>query len=96
MAKKLGSAGFCNNLAGTLSCKRAFRVAFLRKIRIMLPAKREAYSAAPRLSLVESSLTIAACNLFSFSNKESSSFFLQYLCQAACIKQAAQVLHCCE
>lgn len=41
-AKKLGSAGFCNNLAGTLSCKRAFLVAFLRKIRIILPAKREA------------------------------------------------------
>ncbi|GJN19487.1 hypothetical protein PR202_gb06769 [Eleusine coracana subsp. coracana] len=62
----------------------------------MLPAKREAYSAAPRLRELVPSHTIAACNLFSFSNKVSSSFFLQYLCQAACIKQAAQVLHCCE
>ncbi|WVZ76968.1 hypothetical protein U9M48_024876 [Paspalum notatum var. saurae] len=52
-------------------------------------------SAAPRLSGVVPSLTIAACNLFSFSYKVSSSFFLQYLCQAACMKQAAQVCWSC-
>jgi hypothetical protein len=88
-AAKLGSAGFCNNLAGTLSFNRALRVAFLLKIRIMLPAKREAYIAALKLRVVAPSLTIANCNLFSFSRRESSIFFLQYLCQAACMKQAA-------
>lgn len=95
-AEKLGSAGFCSSLAGTLSCSLALRVAFLLRIRIMFPAKREAYSAAMKLSEVEVSLAIANCNLFSFSRKESSIFFLQYLCQAAWMKHAAQVLHCCE
>jgi hypothetical protein len=39
-AKKLGSAGFCNNsFEDTLSSKRPFRAAFLRKIRTMLEAK---------------------------------------------------------